>query len=228
MKKQFTARLALFVLFSATIVMFQNCSNKGFESSGSLNVSQSGTLASSQESVQPSQSVSESSAAPADIASGLVVQDSSWGYNGVVYRVKQTIRGGKAGLRGCTSTMARYSVDCLSDSQFILITSAQAWGANAYNSSTDTYSVDMDVKANGWPMTTYFTRYIAADGSRKEVTFTPAVNSAAASALKLQWVFTEYTACAGPSPAPAPIGESCSREGETKTNACGTATCLYK
>lgn len=206
------------------ILLFQNCSGDGFQSQAAAALSQT-----SGSNTQSSNLASNGNgmAAPTTVAATMVLEDASVMNSTVVTRIKQKIYNAHAGLLGCTGTIANYNSVCLKDSDFILITSAGAWGANAYNAATDVYSVDMDVSAYGWPATTYFTRYIAADGSRREFIFTPGKEFQTKPA-RLQWVFTNPQACIGPSPGPAPIGESCSIQGETRSNACGTATCEFK
>lgn len=222
MNRRLMKHLAVLCTLATTAFFFQNCSNKGFETT-SLS-SQSGT---SGNQFASSGDFEDSNQSSGSIAANLSIEDHSVGNGTVVTRLTQKIHGAKAGLKGCTGIIANYNSVCLNESEFIFITSSAAWGANAYDASSDVYSVDIDVSAQGWPQTTYFTRYIAADGSRKEVTFTPAVNAQQAIA-RLQWVLTHPRACVGPTPAAAPLGESCSNEGETRTNECGTVTCQFK
>lgn len=223
MNQRLIKHLAVLGALATTAFFFQNCSNKGFETTNlSSRSGTSNNQFSSSDDFEDSEEQSSGS-----IAAGLSIEDHSVGNRTIVTRLTQKIHGAKAGLKGCTGTMANYNTVCLNDSDFIFITSSAAWGANAYDAASDVYSVDADVSANGWPHTTYFTRYIAADGSRKEVTFTPAVSVQQAIA-RLQWVLTQPKACIGPTPAAAPLGESCSNEGETRTNECGTVTCQFK
>lgn len=201
------------------ILLFQNCSNEGFDSQNPAGYSGSANAASTG---------NGSTMAPiTTIAAGMVLEDSTVGNASTLTRLKQKIYNAKAGLKGCTGVMANYNAVCLKDSDYILITSAGAWGANAYDAAMDVYSVDMDITSFNWPMTTYFTRYIAADGSRREFIFTPGREFQTKPA-RLQWVYTNPQACVGPTPPPATIGESCSVQGDTRSNACGTATCEFK
>jgi hypothetical protein len=167
----------------------------------------------------------------------LKFSDSSRGDGHKLTLVAQSVKGAGAGLKGCTGPIANYNTGCVNDSEFQLIT--KAWGSSSYNASSDTYSTSMDVSTYIWPFTKYFTRYILSDGTRTEVIFEPILKSTAAPEPvqqpspqevctkigKLVWVYTNPEACVGPTPAPAPIGQSCSNQGEKRTNPCGTATC---
>lgn len=167
----------------------------------------------------------------------LKFSDSSVGDGNKVTLVAQSIKGAGAGLKGCTGPIANYHTGCVNDSEFQLMTNA--WGNSSYNSAMDTYSTSMDVSANNWPFTKYFTRFILSDGTRTEVIFEPSIKitvapepapqpvpiEACTKIGKLVWVYTDPDFCVGPTPAPAPIGQSCSNQGEKRTNPCGTATC---
>ncbi len=215
MKKFFikftTAISSLFLI----IFSFQNCAQGGFGVNGASTLP-SGTTLSQGIAVNNSANNNLNSAAKPPFA----FVDSSLGNGSVVTLLSEKVTGAGPGLRGCTGLMSYYALNCLHDSDFVSITSASAWGPNSYNAATDTYSVSMNVTARGFPYKSYFTRYILADGTRKEVTFTPTLASGS-----LTWVYTNPTFCVGPTPAPADIGSACSVSGQTATNACGTATC---
>lgn len=205
--KRFLFVIAATGLTMTMVLGFQNCSQQGFDNNSSSVKAGNTNSASGTPQTQPT---------PLSFS----VEDSSVGNGTVITRLTQVIRSGGVGLRGCTALMSAYNTNCLSESDFILITSANAWGPNSYDSVTNTYSVDMDVSTRGFPFQTYFTRYILADGTRKEITFTPRLVSSG-----LKWVQTKFKSCIGPTPPPAPIGSACSVAGETVTNECGTATC---
>ncbi len=215
-----SVKIVALVALASSIVLFQNCSNQNF---GAADLS-SATLGSKIDSDNNSIVDDARTGSSTNNAANLRVYDSSVGNGSVITQLIQRIEGGGPGLKGCTGVIANYNTVCTKDSEFILITSAAAWGASAYNSASNVYSVNQDVSSFGWPQTTYFTRYILADGSRTEVTFSPAVQ-VTIKLPRLQWVRTHSQACIGPTPSPAPIGQPCSVEGDTRTNACGTATC---
>lgn len=228
MAEQAKRKVVLMMSMAMGLLLFQNCAGDGFGSQDVGSHAPTGVNnSSSQNSNQGSAGASGQNAVITNVADGMIVEDSSLGNGSIVTRLTEKIYNAKAGLKGCTGIIANYNTVCLNDSDFIFITSAAAWGATSYDAARDIYSVDRDITSYNWPMTTYFTRYIAADGSRKEFIFTPKTLVLAAPA-RLQWVFTNPQACVGPTPAPAPIGQSCTVDGETKTNACGTATCQFK
>lgn len=217
------AHVAMATSMLMGVLLFQNCSGDGFQSQPNT-----GSNAINSGSANPASTGSGNTMAPiTTVAAGMVLEDSTVGNGSTLTRLTQKVYNAKPGLKGCTGVIANYNSTCLKDSDYILITSAAAWGANAYNAAADVYSVDMDISTYNWPATTYFSRYIAADGSRREFIFTPG-RELQAKPARLQWVYTNPQSCVGPTPAPAPIGESCSTEGDTRSNACGTATCQFK
>lgn len=222
-----SVRIVAFIAFASSILLFQNCSNQNFGAQDLSSVTSLGSKAGS-DSFGSGSSVVDTTrtGTSTNNAANLRVYDSSFGDGSKLTQLTQRIEGGGAGLRGCTGIIANYNTVCTKDSDFILITSAAAWGANAYNAGSDVYSVDRDIAALGWPQTTYFTRYILADGSRTEVTFAPAMKFSN-KLPRLQWVRTKSQACVGPTPAPAPEGQPCSVEGDSRSNACGTAVCQF-
>ncbi len=230
--RQYKRNAVILMLAVTTIFLFQNCSNEQFgtESGASLNPSTTGAgnnASGFNQNGGGSGSGGSTPPAITNIAAGMVVEDKSIGDSTIVTRLTQKIYNAKSGLRGCTALITNYNLYCVNDSDFIPITSAMAWGAGSYDATLDVYSVDTEISAKQWPMTTYFTRYIASDGSRKEFIFTPTQSSMPKPA-RLQWVYTSPKACFGPSSPPAPIGEACASIGETRTGECGTATCQYK
>lgn len=223
MSRNTTSRIMILASFATTVFLFQNCSNKSFDSSDLSSASLSGSKVAHDDVV--TFEIDNRAPSNSNSAASIQVFDNSLGDGNIVTRVQQKIRGGKAGLRGCTGPMSAYYTGCQKDSEYVLITTA--WGAGSYDAANDIYSTDQDVSAQRWPFTQYFTRYIAADGSRTEVTFAPKVVVEVKPA-RLQWVRTTSTACIGPTPSPAEIGASCSVEGDTRSNACGVATCQFK
>lgn len=158
---------------------------------------------------------------PAAAIDTFSVTDASSGDGRIVVRINQNINGAGPSLRACTGPISAINRGCLVDSDFSMLT--DNWGLNSYNAEKDAYVFNRDVSADGYPFQEYFTRLILADGSRRIFKFKPAL-VVAASVLK--WVYTNPQACVGPTPAAAPIGQSCAVLNEARTNACGTVTCL--
>lgn len=99
------------------------------------------------------------------IASRIVLHDLSYGNGEFILQVTQQVIGGQAGLRACSGFDSNVNTSCLKDSDFISF--------GTYNKATDTYSMDADVSAYKWPQTRYFTRFLASDGSKVTITWTP-------------------------------------------------------
>ncbi len=245
------ARAAAVALpLSLLVLSFQNCSPKvaqfgqatptsqltGSESLGSSDISAISNV--NPTPVDPL--VSMGTTAAANSASGgttvaFQVVDNSVSNGSVITRLVQTITGGGSGLRGCTNPIANRATACTKDSDFGLI--LNAWGVNSFNSAADVYSINLDVSKLGYPHTQYFSRFILANGDRREVTWTPktqltttsststSTTTSNSSTSGLTWVYTNPQFCVGPTPPPVKIGSACSVRGQTATNACGTATC---
>lgn len=239
--KNYKLILGLLVSGVSLTVLFQNCSGSKFaSSSGTLeDVASPNRLVSAQNfrNEGATEYCVDDRVYPAGYQNScetkLKFSDSSIGDGNKVTLIVQSIKGAGAGLKGCTGPIANYNTGCVNDSEFQLMT--QAWGNSSYNASSDTYSTSMDVSTYNWPFTKYFTRYILSDGTRTEVIFDPVVKvtvvpqpapqEVCTKIGKLVWVYTDPQACVGPTPAPAPIGQGCSNQGEKRTNPCGTATC---
>ncbi len=234
---------AIAVPLTIVILSFQNCAPKyskfdtAAASSGQLAgasmtpLSITGT--SSDAGVNP---LNIGAASTSNISPGVTtpfqVVDRSISNGTTMSRLIQTISGGGSGLRGCTNPISNITTGCMKDSDFGLI--ANAWGADSFNSATDTYSINLDVSKLGYPHTTYFSRFILANGARHEVTFTPtntttststSTNTTSTTTSGLKWVLTSSAFCTGPVTPPVKIGSACTVKGQTVSYQCGTFTC---
>lgn len=246
--KKYKLILGLLISAVSLTALFQNCSGSKFlTSSNSLEQVASSTDLALTENFSDQGATEycvDDRVYPRDYQNScetkLKFSDSSVGDGNKVTQIVQSIRNAGAGLKGCTGPIASYNTGCMNDSEFQLMT--KAWGSSSYNASSDTYATSMDVSTYNWPFTKYFTRYILSNGTRTEVIFEPSIKITVAPEPapqpapievctkigKLVWVYTDPEACVGPTPAPAPIGQSCSNIGEKRTNPCGTATCLVQ
>lgn len=200
------------------MVLFQNCSGKtGFDSVSNSSSALENSNLNASNNLNSNLNLNSTNS-----KTTFRIEDESEGDGQILIRVKQRIIGAGSGLRACTGLFSNYSNGCTKDSEFQLLD--EAW-PNSYNAATDIYSTDGDVSAYGWPHAKYFTKFKLANGEIRDATFEPVAIQVQKS---LKWVFTLVQACVGPTPAAAPVGQACTTEGEAKSNACGTVTCLYK
>ena len=138
-----------------------------------------------------------------------------------VLRLKQTVSGGGAGLRSCTGTISSKVVTgpsvgpCGLDALFGHLANQLGW---SYNSSFDTYSVDMDVSTYGYPDIDYFTKFITASGGRTEKTWRPIKASTITNPSKNPSTEPVYQ-----SPYSAPNQETCS-DGSARRTVAGPSS----
>jgi hypothetical protein len=159
-----------------------------------------------------------------------VYEDTSYGNGSSIIFLRTKIIGLGADVKACTNPIATIHKACSLEKDFVYLKDASGW---TYNSSTDTYSINLDISFSGYPHVNYFTKLISANGKRYTVFFEPVQGGASSSqksgvsaSSSWKWTYTEYKFCVGPTPSPAPIGQSCGVYGQTVTNACGTATCM--
>lgn len=103
-----------------------------------------------------------------DSVSGMAVKinlvDNTKWQSGGILAIDQKTYGGGAGLRACTSTIQNLRDKCVDESEFVPM-------PGAYNQASDMYPTQGNIQ--NWPDTSYFTRYIAADGSHVTKTWSP-------------------------------------------------------
>ena len=210
--------IGIFCILSV-MVLFQNCSKKiGFDTQASSSSAESSNV-NANTSNSANSNLNQNST---NSKTTFRVEDESEGDGQILLRIKQRVIGAGAGVRACTGLYSNYAKDCIKDSEFRSL--VEAW-PNSYNATTDIYSMDGVVSGDGWPHAKYFTKFKFENGEVKEATFEPVKVQVQKS---LKWVITFSQFCVGPTPSAAPVGETCSSEGEARTNACGTVTCLYK
>lgn len=182
---------SLILVGGVLVLSFQNCSQTGFNLAGSSTSSSStkSTASSwgSDGAVSPGSSASAASSSfgdtsvsnPANLGSGaaganVYFYDASIGNASYLLQFSQKIVGvGGAGLRGCTNPIANYNSACLNDSDFRDVASQVGW---SYNSSSDTYSLSLDVSSYNYPQGSYFSRFILPNGKKVDVKFKPVVH----------------------------------------------------
>ena len=215
---------ALTLASAIMLLSFQNCSSQSqFEAaSGGLTMN----------STDKSESNSEQGtvvACPAIYRMPVVFSDKSESNGQVVTKFIQTVSNAPEDLRACTTLAANAGTNCVKDSDFVSLKGA--WGASSYNAATRTFTTNQDVAQHGYPAQQYISRFKFADAKcydeLMDFSYTPSVKATMAIA-RLQWVRTTVKACVGPTPSPAPIGQSCQVEGQVASNECGTATCQFK
>lgn len=106
--------------------------------------------------------------------------------NNIVARIKLTLKGTASkplgtSLKGCTKPVG--STGCVLESEFSLVKSLPGW---AYNSQTDTYSIDRDVSKEFLPNVEYTSYIRVFDGSRYEVKWKAKTPSATANSQAAQ------------------------------------------
>lgn len=156
-KKIFIPAISLIAL----AVLFQNCS---------------GPTAGSSASSAPANSKNNLGPVPSPTPSyqqkALTILHGSIGNSSVVTRFVMKVTGaGSSEVLACTNPTYNYSTACTKDSDFILLRTADnAW---SYDAGTDTYSINQDVSARGFPNTEYFTKYKIPNGGTVENRWRP-------------------------------------------------------
>lgn len=97
--------------------------------------------------------------------------DGSYGNGAIVTRIVQQIYGVGPDVKACTNPMSQYNNACKNSSDFRLL--KDAWGAQAYDTVNNVWSINMDISADGYPFQDYFSRFILPDGTLKEAIFRP-------------------------------------------------------
>ena len=102
----------------------------------------------------------------------LMLSGTSYNDPAHVERLVQTVRGAGPNLKACTYVEGK--APC---TEYVVLANQKGW---SYNSLTDTYSIDLDVSKDGFPATTYVSLFVLADGSKREVHWTPRTSKNAA------------------------------------------------
>ncbi|MBP6888466.1 MAG: peptidoglycan-binding protein [Candidatus Pacebacteria bacterium] len=106
---------------------------------------------------------------PAAQASTDITINNTYSGNGsILTRLKMTVTGAGDNVKACTAQSFSFfgtleSVPpCSKDSEFVILKNQQGW---SYYPNSDTYAIDMDITAFGWPDTAYTTIFKKTDGS---------------------------------------------------------------
>lgn len=104
---------------------------------------------------------------PSDRAAKIVFSSVAKGDGKILRYLKHTVQGGGAGLLACTGLSQNINSTCLNKSDFIKF--------GVYNATTDTYVMEASGDAlvpMQMPQTSYFSRFLASDGSQVTKTWT--------------------------------------------------------
>ncbi len=237
MKEQFFSKKRAYTIWTlictvSVVVAFQNCSGKVGFIADSSSTSQSSTADST---ASGSQNLStESDNSTGMVSSMAHVEGQLYGHctmqldgnfnvmhNGAIDKNGVKLANVPAGVGGATWPVTV----CPNSGSGSAVKCADGFKVVAHEVS----QMDCSVSEGATMCKTYWATYNCSKISNSRTTASSSGSGTSSSvttpAETLKWVYTNPTACVGPTPAPAAIGSACSPAGTTASNSCGTATC---